>query len=203
MQKNHIAFTRKAFVGAAMVAALILTLVSGAPAQPPQAQKDVVVVNTAAQPVPVTGNVNVTGAVGVSGNVGVSGTVNALQGGLWTMGIDPARNRVSLADGPSFFHDTNLAVVGDGQTAEAGPFDLSAFGKLRLIARAVNGNVTFKVIAHVSSINPAVIDQFTLNGESGNVYRSVVYDVPPPSLSVLMTETGPGGSNYQVVLIAR
>jgi hypothetical protein len=197
VKKDYVTITRKALVGAALVGALILTLVSGAPAQPPQAVKDVIVVNTPTQPVPVTGSVEVTGSTSVSG------TVNALQTGLWTMGIDPARNRVSLADSPSFFFDTNLAVVNNGQTAEVGPFDLSSLGKVRIIGRAVNGNVTFKVIAHVTSTTPALLDQFTINGEDGNRYHTAVYDVPPPSISVLLTETGPGGSNYQVILIGR
>jgi hypothetical protein len=197
MQKEIRATVRKSLVGAGLAGAIVLTLVTGAPAQPPpQAQKDVVVVNTEANPVPVTG------AVAVSGNVAVSGAVSAFQGGLWTMGIDPARNKVAIAGSDPFVYDSNLGIVNDGQTVDLGPFDLETASKLRIIARAVNGNVRFRILANTTL--PIVLDDFTLESEGeGNVYKSVVYDVTPPSITVRLTETGPGGSNYQVVLIAR
>ena len=53
----------------------------------------VTVDNTATDPVPVTGSVNAT----VSGDVGVSGTVSATQSGDWTVGLD-ATSQGHLAD---------------------------------------------------------------------------------------------------------
>lgn len=73
---------------------------------------DVRVVNTAAEPVPVSGNVNVAGTVGLSGPATVQGTVGlapgtgvaATQAGPWSVGvsnlpavqIDPAHNGVQV-----------------------------------------------------------------------------------------------------------
>jgi len=203
MHQDNRAGLRKTFAAAGLATLVIVTLVTAAPAQPPQqAEKDVVVVNPATQPVPVTGNVAVNGTVEIAGTTAVTGTMQSTQSGLWTVGIDPARNRVSLADGPTFYHDSNLGIINNGETKELGPFEVGAVRQLRFIARAVNGDVTFRVMANVLS-NQAQIDRFTVGGESGNLYKTVVYYVPPPSVSIIMTEAGAGGSNFQIVLIGR
>jgi hypothetical protein len=193
--------TKKACFGMGLVAAIVaLALVSAIPVLAAK-EKDVIVANTPAEPVPVTGNVEVTG------ETTVSGTIDAAQSGTWTVAIDPSNNAVSLAPGESFFYDTGFDGMNDGVTVNLGPFDLSNVSKLRILARAVNGDVTYQVWAALTGGNAVVpgilLDEFTLGGEAGNRYGSVVYDLPPPSVIVRLTESGPGGANYHVVLIGR
>ena len=58
--------TRKTLIGMGLVTAVVaLTLLSGSPVLAAQPDKDVIVVNTPAQPVPVTGTVKVTGTSAV------------------------------------------------------------------------------------------------------------------------------------------
>ena len=188
--------TNRIYVGGGVLAtAVALLLASGTPA-PAAADKDVVVINTPARPVPVTGVVEVTGATTVSGSV------NAAQSGPWLVGIDQAHNRVSLAPGASFYYDSGFSGMNDGETVELGPFDLSNVSKLRVIGNAVNGDVKFEVRANVTPVM-MTLDQFTVNGEDGNLTTSRVYDVPPPSVIVRLTESGPGGSNYQLILVGK
>jgi hypothetical protein len=196
----------RVFVGAGFVAAAVaLLLVSGTPA-PAAADKDVVVINTAANPVPVTGAVQVTGATTVSGSVNAAQSgpwsVKASQSGPWLIGIDPAHNGVSLAPGASFYYDSGFSIINNGTTLDLGPFDLSAVSKMRVIGNAVNGNVKYEIRANVTPVT-MVLDQFTVNGEDGNLTTSRVYDVPPPSVIVRLTESGPGGSNYQLIVVGK
>jgi hypothetical protein len=199
MKEDRTRPTKRTLIGTGLVAAIVaFTLVSESSVQAAPPDKDVVVVNTPAQPVPVTGTVAVTGGTTVSG------TVNAVQSGPWTVGIDPAHNGVSLVPGASFIHDSGFAVINDGATVDLGPFDLTNVGKLRILVRAVNGDVHVEVLANVPPAFPITLDEFTVAAEgSGSVSKSFVYDVPPPSVTVRLTESGPGGSNYHVVLIAR
>jgi hypothetical protein len=158
--------------------------------------KDVTVVNTSANPVPVAGSVN------VSGSTTVSGSVVASQGGPWTMRIDPAHNQVSLPAGASFFHDGGFGVINDGATIDLGPFDTSDLAGLRILGRAVNGDMHVELLANVDGF-PITLDEFTIPGESGSTSRTFVYDYPPPSITVRLTESGPGGSNFHIVLVGR
>lgn len=181
--------TEKALIGAALVVTIVtLSLVprSLVLAAPPD--KDVTVVNTPAQPVPVTGTVNVTGGTTVSG------TVNAVQSGEWT---------VSIVPGELLHFNSGFTVIGDGASKDFGPFDVSDLSKLRVIARAVNnnaGDLTFTVFAwDAALVNRIVLDEFTLN--EARVSR--VYDAPPPSVLVRVTNGTGGATNYHVVVIGR
>lgn len=168
---------------------------------PPGQQPDeVLVVNPAASPVPVTG------ALTISGTATVDGDVNAAQAGAWTVGIDPARNLVAVASAPRFDHDGAFSVVNDGETREFGPFDIGAVQSLRIIARAVNGDVRYTLIAPSATAGVAGMqfDEFTVAGESGNRYQSHTYDAPPSQVIVRVTEAGgPGGANFQFMLVGR
>ena len=131
-----------------------------------------IVVNTPAQPVPVTGTVAVTGATTISGRER-TWTVNAAQSGTWTVGIDPAHNQVSLAPGGSLFHNPGFDVIGAAPASiDLGPFDLSDLSKLRIIARAFNnngGDIKFTVFAwdpDTSTEFRIPLDEFSLNEES-------------------------------------
>ena len=160
------------------------------------ASKDVTVINTSSNPVPVSGNVS------VSGSTTVSGAVSASQSGPWTMRIDPAHNQVSLPAGSSFFYDSGFSVINDGATIDLGPFDTSDLAGLRIFGRAVNGDMRIQVLADVPGF-PITIDDFTIPGESGSISRTFVYDYPPPSIILRLTESGPGGSNYHVAMVGR
>ena len=174
---------------------------------------DTRVVNGAANPVPVSGSIAVTGTATVQGSVqatqsgpwsvGVSGPVQSAQSGQWTVGIDPTRNLVAVGSSPSFDYDGGFSVINEGATLEFGPFDLSDVKTLRIMTRAVNGDVRFELVVP-SGFGGMRLDQIDLAGESGNRYESRSYDAPPPSVSIRVTETGgPGGANYHFMLIGR
>jgi len=170
----------------------------------PPPDKDVTVVNTSANPVPVTGQISVTGTSTISGSVAASQNgawnVGAAQNGPWTVGIDPTKNTVKLAAGSNFFHDGGFSGMNDGVTVDLGPFNTSGLEQLRILGRAVNGDVRFQVLADVPPAFPITLDDFTLGGEGGSVSGTRVYDSPPPSIIIRLTESGPGGSNFHVVL---
>ena len=148
---------------------------------------DVHVVNTAVNPIPVSGSISVTGTTTVQGsvqavqsgpwNVGVDGAVHALQSGRWTVGIDPSRNLVAVGSSPTFDHDSGFSVINEGATLEFGPFDLSDVKTLRLMTRAVNGDVRFELVVP-SGFGGMRLDQVDLAGESGNRHESRSYDAP-------------------------
>lgn len=162
------------------------------------AVKDVTVINGSTNPVPVSGSVT------VSGSTSVSGAVAASQSGPWTMRIDPAFNQVSLpaSASTSFYYNSGFSGINDGATIDLGPFDTSDLSGLRFFGRAVNGDMHVQVLAMVDTF-PITIDEFTIPGESGSVSRTFVYDYPPPSILLRLTESGPGGSNYHVALVGR
>jgi hypothetical protein len=181
--------TKTAFASAAVVVAIVaLSLVAGSSVLAAPPDKDVIVVNTPAQPVPVTGTVNVTGGTTVSG------TVNAVQSGQWT---------VSVVPGELLYYSPGFTVIGDAASVDHGPFDLSDLGKLRVIARAVNnngGDIRFTVFAwDPDSVKRIVLDEFTLN----EARLSRFYDAAPPSVLVRVTNGAGGAANYQVVVIGR
>jgi hypothetical protein len=171
-----------------IVAIMSLTLVSGSSVVAAPPDRDVIVVNTPAQPVPVTG------------------TVNAAQSGPWTVGIDPANNLVSLAPGGSLFYNPGFAVIGAAPASiDLGPFDLSDLSKLRIIARAFNnngGDIKFTVFAWDPATSTSLripLDEFSLNEES----LSRVYDAAPPTVVVRVTKVSGTAANYHVVVIGR
>ena len=191
--------TKKILIGMGLVVAVVaLTFVFRSPVLAAQ-DKDVIVVNTPAEPVPVTGTVAVTGATTVSG------TVNAGQSGPWTVGIDPAQNLVSLAPAETLYYNPGFNIIGgSGSQLDFGPFDLSNISKLRIIARAFNnngGDIKFQVYAWDpdESIKRIIFDEFSLFEETS----TRVYEAPPPLVLVRLTKVGGTGANYHLVLIGR
>ena len=181
--------TKKVFMGAVLVLTMVaLSLAPGSSVLAAPPDKDVTVVNTPAQPVPVTGTVTVTGGTTISG------TVNAVQSGQWA---------VSIVPGESLYVNPGFAVVGDGVTLDLGPFDFTELSKMRIIARAFNnnaGDITFTVFAwDATPAKRIALDTFSLN-EAG---VSRVYDAPPPSVVVRVKNGAGGASNYHVVVIGR
>jgi hypothetical protein len=193
--------TKKTLIGMGLVTTVVaLTLLSGSPLLAAPPDKDVTVVNTPANPVPVIGTVTTTGTSTVSG------TVSAAQSGPWAVGIDPNNNLVSLAPGVSFFYNTDYLGISASATIDLGPFDLSDVSKLRIIARAFNNNggpINFKVLAWgLSQSLPQyslTLSEFSLDEAT----TSLVYELPPPSVIVRLTNGAGGGANYHVVLIGR
>lgn len=180
---------------AAVTAVSVVAFQSSTPLQAsPPPDKDVFVINTGANPVPVTGEIT------VNGSTSVSGTVGAQQSGTWTVGIDSTHNTVKVAPSTNFLFDSGFSVINDGATVDIGPVDVSKVKTLRLLARAVNGDMHYQVIANFPSA-PITLDEFTLGGEDGNISGTRVYEAPPPSITIRLTESGPGGSNYQFALI--
>jgi hypothetical protein len=181
----------------ALTAIAVVALPSGTPLQAmaPPPDRDVFVVNGATSPVPVTGDIT------VSGTSTVSGTVAATQSGPWTVGIDSAHNTVKVASSDLFFFDSQFSGMNDGQTVDVGPIDTSHLKQLRILARAINGDVHFKLLSDFPTGSELTLDEFTLDGESGNVSGTRVYDAPPPNITLRMTESGPGGANYHFVLM--
>jgi len=191
---------QKAWISTVSIGAVVaLALVSGSPvlAAP---EKDVIVVNSSAQPVPVTGTVAVTGSTTISG------TVNAAQSGTWTVGIDPAHNKVSLAPGDSLFYNPGFTTIGAAPASvDLGPFDLSNLSTMRIIARGFNnngGDIKFTVFAWDPDTSTALriaLDEFSLNEKT----LSRVYEAPPPMVVVRVTKVDGTGANYHLVVIGR
>jgi len=182
--------TKKAFMGTALVVGMVgLSLVTGRSVLAAPPDKDVTVVNTPAQPVPVTGTVSVTGGTTVSG------TVNAVQSGEWAVSIIP---------GDLLYVNPGFQVIGDGATVDLGPFDVSDLSKVRIIARAFNNNAgpikfTVFVWEGANSNKTTLLDEFSLN----EAMVSRVYEVPPPSILVRVKNGSGAASNYHVVVIGR
>ncbi len=169
------------------------------------ATKDVIVVNGPLSPVPVTGQLSVTGTTTIAGNVQASqhGSWSVGQSGPWTVKIDPAQNAVAVASTPAFFHDTGFGVMNDNAVVELGPYDMSAVSNLRVSGRAVNGDIIVQVMLIVEPAFPILLDQWTISGEDGATSGTRVYPVPGKNVLVRLTESGPGGSNYHIVLSGR
>jgi hypothetical protein len=180
----------------AVTAVAAVVFQSGTPLQAaPPPDRDVIIVNTPANPVPVTGEIT------VNGSTSVSGTVAASQSGTWTVGISPSNNTVKIAASETFVFDSHFSVINDGATVDIGPIDTSGLKELRLLARAINGDMHFEVLANFPPAFPITLDEFTLGGESGSVSGTRFWDAPPPSITIRLTESGPGGSNYHFVLV--
>lgn len=181
----------------AVTAIGIFTIQSESPLQAfaPPPDRDVFVVNGLANPVPVTGQ------IAVSGTSTVAGTVAATQAGAWSVGINPAQNTVKLAPGQTFFHDSSFGAFNDGDEVILGPFDTSGLKQLRIMAHAINGDVHYELRSQFTTGPVMRLDTFTAAGEDGPATVNRVYDAPPPNVSIRMTESGPGGTNYQFVLI--
>ncbi|MFN0244103.1 MAG: hypothetical protein ACKVWV_14525 [Planctomycetota bacterium] len=205
MQSSKRVLIAIGFIGAAVAFQFLPEAVVHAQGNGNGATKDVVVVNSALSPVPVTGQLTVTGTTTIAGNVQASqqGSWSVGQSGPWTVKIDPAQNAVAVASTPAFFHDTGFGGMNDGGVVEIGPFDMSAVSNLRVSGRAVNGDIIVQLMQIVEPAFPILLDQFTIAGEDGSISATRVYPVPGRNVLVRLTESGPGGSNYHIVLSGR
>lgn len=190
------------FIGAVVAFQFVPESVAQAQGNGNGTTKDVVVVNSPLNPVPVTGQLAVTGTTTIAGNVQASqqGPWSVGQSGPWTVKIDPAQNAVAVGSTPGFYQDTGFGAMNDGATVELGPFDVSKLSNLRLSGRAVNGDIHVELILLVEPAFPILLDKFTIAGEDGSITATRVYPEPGRSVLVRLTESGPGGSNFHIVL---
>lgn len=186
--------------------------------------KPVVVVNTAANPVQVTGT--------VSGNVTISNspTVSAQQAGAWLVGItgtptvkidssantvklDPTANTVQLAPrGTRLIFDSGILVYSeDGTPLTFGPLDISPYSKIRL---GVNNmgfhDVDIFVRSSLVNAGPNLgnafsIDSFFVEDSEGDFDRggpsiSKVYDVVGTKLFVTVSFRGQTEGQYRIAV---
>jgi hypothetical protein len=203
------------------VSVVSLMVAGGGFAKGPPGGLDVNVVNDAASPVPVVGEVsaNVTGSVQAeqAGDWSVGAeqvgpwNVGASQSGAWDVGItgtptvkiDSSDNDVTVAPRETqLLLNVAFDVIDDGQTIELGPVDVSDSSLVRVMTRAVNGEVEFDIRSEVPG-GSFVLERYRIGAESGgNEYRTTVYEIPGTSLTIDVTESGgPGAANYGVVVI--
>jgi hypothetical protein len=204
MDSKHKIWISTGLVVAGIAFALLPETTVHAAMPPPE--KDVIVVNLPTNPVPVTGSVSVSGSTTVSGSVSAAQAgawnVGAAQSGAWSVGIDPGQNVVK-AESPAFLYDSGFNVINDGATLDLGPFDLSKVEKARIIVRGINGHIHAEIRAETGTFD-IPLDTLEADGESNpSVTKMVVYEAPPPQIYIRLTESGPGGSNYHVMVIGR
>lgn len=157
--------------------------------------KDVRVINTPAEPVPVS----------LQGTVGISGTVQAQQSGVWNVGIngtptvaiDPLNNVVRLAGG-----GTKLLLDQDfNNFPTSGQFipsiDISPYAKIRF-SGTVNGSgsIHYWVYSGPTVGGPDTGLRY-LDDFSSNSYFTKVYEVAGVSLHIRID---PSDSNNQSIL---
>ena len=193
--------TKKILIGMGLVTAVVaLTLLSGSPVLAAPPDKDVTVVNTPANPVPVIGTVTTTGTSTVSG------TVNAAQSGPWTVGIDPDQQprlartgcivllQHRLLDHRRQHHYRPRSLR--SQRREQAAHHRTRFQQQRWCDQFQSARLgTLPELAAVL----ASLSEFSLDEAT----TSLVYELPPPSVIVRLTNGAGGGANYHVVLIGR
>jgi hypothetical protein len=69
--------------------------------------------------------------------------------------------------------------------------------------RGINGHIHAEIRAEAGTFD-IPLDTLDADGEGNpSVTKMVVYEAPPPSVYIRLTESGPGGSNYHVMVIGR
>ena len=164
----------------------------GEPAGP---TKPVVVVNTPAQPVPVTGT--------ITGNVTVGNTlnVNAQQSGPWSVGItgtptvriDPLNNTVVTAARPTVqLLDTGVYSINTGGYPRLGPFNVGQFSKIRVMAQNNSDSDGYFIIYVSTSLSGGqyISLEPAIRLEPGE-QMSRSYDVPGQQVYINVGGNGP------------
>lgn len=145
--------------------------------------KPVQIVNSAANPVPVTGSI--TGGV----NITNTPTVNAQQSGSWNVGItgtptvriDPSANNVTLAPrGTTLVFDSGLVTYPDGtSTRMIGPIDISPYSQIRIGVGHLGPSDIDVVLRTalvtgppVSIENSFLLDNFSVEDNVGSIARN-------------------------------
>jgi hypothetical protein len=156
--------------------------------------RNVRVVNTTAEPIPVQAQQSGTWNVGINGTPAVR--IDAANN---TIKIDPANNTVKIVGGGTrlAFNQSFTGMPTSGFTS-VDPIDISAFAKIRFSV-TVNGlgSIQFFLLSGTGGQFPSgySLDDFTLAISSGHLTRT--YDVAGLTLLIQMK---PSDSNNQAII---
>lgn len=194
-----------------IVCALAALTVGAQTDEPLGPTKPVVVVNTPANPVPVTGQLNI-------GNIP---TVDARQSGPWIVGIsgtptvklDPTANTVQFASrGTNLVFDSGvLNYSEDGNSLTFGPLDVRAFSKIRVgINNMGFHDIDIFVRTSLVDSNPHLgnsfsVDRFSVEDSEGDMDRggpsiSKVYEVVGTKLFVTVSFRNQTEGQYRIAV---
>jgi hypothetical protein len=173
--------------------------------------KPVVVTNTTANPVPVTGQLN----------IGNTPTVDARQSGSWIVGIngtptvklDPTANTVQFTPrGTKLVFDSGVLIYSeDGTSLTFGPLDISAYSKIRLGVNNM-GFHDIDIIVRTALVdsNPHLgnafsVDRFSVEDSEGDFDRggpsvSKLYEVVGTKLFVTVSFRGQTEGQYRIAV---
>ena len=165
--------------------------------EPAGPTKPVVVVNTPANPVPVTGT--------ITGNVTITNTptVGAQQSGLWNVGIlgtptvkiDPNNNSVVVAPkSTQLLLNTGFYDVSAGGYPALGPFNVGQFSKIRVAALNLStSDGSFNIIASAVLPGGTILSLDGANFvtlQPGQTFTRV-YEVPGQTIQINVQGNGP------------
>lgn len=183
-----------------LVATILLVAVAGTKAQtgeePVGPPKPVIVVNTPANPVPVTGNV--TGNVSVTGNVNVTNSP--------TVKIDSAANTVKVDQGTTdvllYINDHDF----NSDLSPIGPIDVSKYKQIR-VSFILFGSSEGSLNVIVGSVLPdgsgfLGLDELHDGSFAPGERYSRVFDVPGKHISILFGAT-PGKRLGRLAIFGR
>lgn len=158
---------------------------------PPVPERPVVVVNSASNPVPVTGAVEVTNAPTV--NARQSGPWSVTVGGTPTFAIDPNNNTVKVVRaGTSLVSNRSINYISTGVTFN--PVDISAYSKVRIqFTNSGNSDLAVTIYSQDLSALPQVYlfeyETFTVPA-LGRVNR--LYDTLGTMVNMRLASSGTG-----------
>ncbi len=155
--------------------------------------RDVRVVNTAAEPVPVHARQSGTWSIGIDGvpTVNIDAANNTIK-------IDPANNTVKIVGGGTklAFNQSFIGMPTSGKSLD--PIDISAFAKIRFsVTVNGSGNIQFFLLSGTGGLFPSgyALDEFTVNTGGGTLTRT--YDIAGLTLLVQMI---PSDSDNQAII---
>jgi hypothetical protein len=154
--------------------------------------RDVRVVNTTAEPLPVQAQQSGTWSVGINGVPTVS--IDAANN---TIKIDPANNTVKIGGGTKLaFNESFIGMPTSGKNV--GPIDISAFAQIRFsVTVNGSGSIQFYLLSGWGgqSFNGWQLDHFTVDLDPGTFTRT--YDVAGATLLIQMI---PSNSDNQAII---
>lgn len=196
-------------------ATLVLVGVMGAVAQtsdPAGPTKPVVVVNTSANPVPVTGTVTgtVTGSVSITNapTVKIDSAANTIKidSGSNTVKIDPTANKVEVDGGSTdqllYLNDYDFRA---NLLTGIGPIDVSKYKQIRVVALlypSSEGDLGFDVATILPDGSVLALDPSGDSSLSPGERYSRVFDVPGKSIKILLG-AGPGQRVGRIAIFGR
>jgi hypothetical protein len=173
--------------------------------------RPVVVVNTPANPVPVSGQISIGNMPAVDARQ--SGTWNVGINGTPTVKIDPTSNTIQVAPrGTKLVFDSGLLVYSeDGSSLRFGPIDVSAFSKIRLgVSNGGFHHIDIFVRTSLVDSNPMLengftLDSFSVEDSEGDFDRggpsvTKLYEVVGTKLFVTVSFRGQTEGRYRIAV---